>query len=332
MDPLTHTLTALTLARGGADRLGPYATATLVVAANVPYVGLLYLFGSGATYLGQPLWSQSLAGGVALGATVGFAFWWRTRSKPRPARLRNLLWAGGVGALSHLLLNWSTAFGVPLLWPFRSFRYALDWVPGLDLWLLIILLLGLALPALFRLIGEEIGARRSPTGARRGAWVALVVCALLVGSRASLHRQAAAQLESRLYRGRTPVRAAAFPTPFSPFRWHGVVETGTTFEVADENLLRADRAFDVFTTRYKPEPSPALAAALASRTGQAFLSWARFPQAEIVPAVGGGWRVELKDLRYATAGRSFYAFSARIELDGKLQVREETIRRGGSSD
>jgi hypothetical protein len=332
MDPLTHTLTALTLARAGADRLGPYATATLVVAANAPYVGLLYLLGSGAAYLEQPMWSESLVGGVALGAAVGLAFWWRTRSKPRPARLRNLLLAGGVGALSHLLLNWSTAFGTPLLWPFRSSRYGLDWFPGLDFWLLIILLLGLALPALFGLIAEEIGARRSPAGARRGAWVALVVCALLMGSRASLHNQAVAQLESQLYRGRTPVRAAAFPTAFSPFRWHGVVETGTTFEDADLNLLRSVRAFERFSTHYKPEPSPALAAALASRSGQVFLSWARFPRAEIVPAVGGGWRVTLEDMRYATGGRSFYAFAADIELDSKLQIRDEAIRRGGDED
>lgn len=329
MDPLTHTLTALTLARAGADRLGPYATATLVVAANVPYIGLLYLLGGGATYLGQPMWSHSLVGGVALGAAVGLVFWRQTRHKPHPPRLRNLLLTGGVGALSHLLLNWSTAFGVPLLWPFGGTRYALDWLPGLDFWLLIILLLGLALPALFRLVAEEIGARRSPAGARRGAWVALMVCVLLVGSRVSLHSQAVAQLESRLYRGRTPVRAAAFPTAFSPFRWHGMVETGTTFEVADVNLLRADRAFERFSTHYKPEPSPALAAALTSRTGRAFLSWARFPQAEIVPAVGGGWRITLEDLRYATAGRSFYAFAAYLELDSKLQIREEAIRRGG---
>ena len=330
MDLVTHTLTGLTLARAGADRLGPYSTATLVVAANVPDLGLLYLLGGSGTYLEQPMWTHSLVGGVALGAVASLVFWQQAQRKTHPPRLRNLLLAGGLGALTHLVLDWSTAFGVPLLWPFRSTRYALDWFPGLDLWLLVVLLLGLALPALFRLIAEEIGARRSPAGARRGAWVALVVCALLAAGRYNLHSQAVAQLESRLYNNRSPVRAGAFPTPFSPFRWRGVVETGTTFEVADMNLLGAGRSFETFSTRYKPEPSPPLEAALASQTGQTFVSWARFPQAEIVPAVGGGWEVKLEDLRYATGGRSFYNFSARIELDAKLQVREEAIRRDGN--
>src|SRR3989304_4998592 len=68
MDLVTHTLTGLTRARAGPDRLGPYSTATLVVAANVPDLGLLYLLGGSGTYLEQPMWTHSLVGGVALGA------------------------------------------------------------------------------------------------------------------------------------------------------------------------------------------------------------------------------------------------------------------------
>jgi inner membrane protein len=332
MDPITHTLTGLTLARAGADRLGPYATATILVAANVPDLGLLYLLGGGAPSLEQPMWTHSLVGGVALGAAVGLVFWRQARHKPRPPHMPKLVLTGALGALSHLLLDWSTALGLPLLWPFHNPRYALDWFPGLDLWLLLILLLGLSLPMLFHLIAEEIGARRSPAGPRRGAWMALVACLLLAAGRYSLHSQAVAQLESRLYNNRSPLRAGAFPTAFSPFRWRGVVETGTTFEVADMSLLATGRAFETFSTHYKPEPSPALEAALASRAGQAFLSWARFPQAEVVPAVGGGWQVKLENLRYTSGGRSFYNFSAHIELDASLQVREEAIRRGGNSD
>jgi membrane-bound metal-dependent hydrolase YbcI (DUF457 family) len=332
MDPLTHTLTAWTLARAGADRLGPYATATLVLSANAPAISFLYLFGGAEAYLEQASWSHSLAGAVVLGAGVALAFWRWARRRPRPPRLANLLLLGWLGTLSHILMDWSTSVGVQLSWPFKSIWYSLDWFAWLDLWLLVILLLGLALPALFRLIAEEIGARRSKKGARRGAWVALTACALLAAGRASLHSQGVAELDSRLYGNRSPARAGAFPTPLSPFRWSGAVETDTTFEVAELSLLGSGRGFETFATHFKPEPSPMLEAALATRTARLFLSWARFPRAEIVPTTGGGWRMEMKDLRYAVGPGSFFHFTARVVLDSRLAIVDQGLSFGGEGD
>jgi membrane-bound metal-dependent hydrolase YbcI (DUF457 family) len=332
MDALTHTLVAWSLARAGAERLGPYSTVVLLVAANISDLSLLLLFAGPAFYLEHSGWSHSLLGGLGLGAAVGFGFWQRGRRRGKTIRWRNLLVAGGLGALSSLLLDVTASFGTPLLWPFKNTRYALDWLAPRDIWLLAILLLGVALPALFSLISEEIGARRTRTGVRRGAWVALVACVLVVGGRANLHRSGVALLESRLINGRSPLRAGVFATPTNPFRWRAVVETAETYEVGEIMLRGASGPGEDFLTRRKPEPSPALDRALATPAARTYLARARFPWAEVIPASGGGWRIEVRDLT-DVAGRGVLSrFVLQVELSQQLQVQKEEIRRVSNAD
>lgn len=336
MDNLTHTLAALVLARAGLTRLGskpaaaPYATATLAVAANTPDIDLAYLLGGTTTYLDyHRTWTHSLVGAAVLGAGVALAFWrLAQRRQPVQGRLRTLLLVGCLGGLSHSLMDWTTPYGTQLLWPANRTWYALDWFSLIDPWLLAILLLGLALPALLGLIGEEIGARRSGGGERWGAWLALGACVLLAAGRATLHADAVAQLESRLYRGRTPLRVGAFPTPLNPFRWNGVAETDSTFEaVALARFPASSTRGDSLTTFYKPSSTPPLDAALATRTARVFLAWARFPQAEVSP-IPGGWRVRLRDLRYHRDAPRPRLLVVWIELDARLEVMRESLRMG----
>lgn len=323
MDPLTHSLVGWLAARAGAERLGPYATPTLIIAANIPDISLAQLAAGPSFYLNYAGWSHSILGAAALGAGVGFAFQRWAARRGRSVSSRNLVVAGLIGSCSHLLLDWMTSWSIPLFWPLHGAGYTLDWFNTVDLWALFILLLGVGLPALFSLISEEIGARRTRAGLRRGAWVALVAFALLAGGRGLLHQTAVARLEARLYDGRTPLRLAAFPAALTPFRWNAVIETPDTFEAGSINPLGANEP-DRFQTWRKPQPSHALEAALASDTGRTFLSWARFPWAEVVP-YGSGWEVELQDLRQVTARPLFLGFAARIELDPSLAVVKEEI-------
>ncbi|MGH9804489.1 MAG: metal-dependent hydrolase [Candidatus Acidiferrales bacterium] len=328
MDPLTHTLTALTLSRAATPRLAAPSTLALLVAANVSDVDYLYAVGGAAAfYEHHHGWTHSIAGTVLLAAATALAVRWLARKKKPEAALslRPLLAAAGLGAASHLLLDWTTPAGARLLWPFRSAQFRLDWFSA-DLWLLVVLLLGLALPALMRLIAEEIGARRDDRGRLRAARVTLAACVLLTGARATLHSEALTQLDSRLFQGRTPLRSAALPTPLNPFRWEGVVETSATYELAEVRLAPPpagpagpERASGSFTTIYKPSESPALDAALATRTARAYLSRARFPKVEILPAAGEGWEVRIHDLAGARP------FQARIELDRELKIVSETL-------
>lgn len=334
MDPVTHTLVGWMIARAGASRLEPRATATLLVAANVPDLDTLYLLGGAAAYFQHHhAWTHSLAGALLLGAAVGLAVWRLAGNVPGPFRPAGprLLLAAGLGAASHLLLDWMTPAGAMLLWPVNENRFSLDWFAA-DLFLLLIPLLGLGLPALFRLIAEEIGARRNTRGVRRAAWVTLTVCALLAAGRASLHSEAVAELESRLYRERTPVRVAAFPTALNPFRWEGVVETATTYEIVEVRLLETDRSPEARVTLYKPSHSPALEVALATRTAQLFLARARFPYVELLPAMGEGWEVRLQDLSASSRWLRGRTILARIDLSAKLEVEGESFSFGGAGE
>lgn len=327
MDPLTHTLTALTLSRAVFRRPTAQGTLTLLIAANVSDLDYLYAAGGAAAfYQHHHGWTHSLAGALLLAAATAFAVRWvAQKKKPETAfPVRPLLVAAGLGAASHLLLDWTTPAGVRLFWPFRSTQFRLDWFSA-DLWLLILLLLGLALPALLSLIAEEIGARRDDRSRLRAARVTLAACVLLAGGRATLHSEALGRLESRLHEGRTPLRAAALPTPLNPFRWEGVVETPTTYELAEVRLVGAERRAERFTTIYKPGQAPALDAALATSTARLYLSRARFPQVEILPAAGEGWEVRIQDLGSTRRWASARQFLARIELDRGLRVVSETL-------
>lgn len=325
MDPLTHTATGWLLGRAGLDRAAPYATATLVVAANIPSLGWTQLLFSTESYLiNGNTWSHSLLGASALGAAVGYGFARLARRKHTPASAAKLMLLGVLGGLSHSLLDCMTASGAQLLWPLSRAWYALDWFPYLDLWLLVAMGLGVGLPALFKLVTEEIGARATRTGARRGAWVALAALLLLAGLRGNLHGEAVAQLDARLYHGRTPLRVAAFPLPLNPFRWSGVAETGDTHERVDVVLLGRRSDADS-RTYYKPAAAPALDAALAASSAKSFLVWARFPRATLTPAPGG-WEVELDDLRFASESGQPRMFRVRVEVDRRLAVVNEEIR------
>ncbi|MGH9814060.1 MAG: hypothetical protein ACRD4T_13090, partial [Candidatus Acidiferrales bacterium] len=168
------------------------------------------------------------------------------------------------------------------------------------------------------------GARTTRAGARRGAWVALIALVVLAGLRWNLHGEAVAQLDARLYDGRTPLRVAAFPMPLNPFRWQGVAETDSTHERVDVVLL-GRRGEAESRTIYKPAAAPALDAALAAGSARSFLAWARFPRATLTPAPGG-WEVQLDDLRFATESGHPRMFRVRIEVNRESDLVGEEIR------
>lgn len=137
MDPLAHTLFGATLAEAGLKRRTRYATATLLIAANLPDVdavaGLwggdveLY-FRRGWTHgvLAMPAWPLLLTAGVWL--------WHRWRKKgarspqaagggqapdaPPHFRPRAILALAFLGVWSHPFLDWLNTYGVRWLMPF----------------------------------------------------------------------------------------------------------------------------------------------------------------------------------------------------------------------
>ncbi len=213
--------------------------------------------------------------------------------------------------------------GVRLLWPFRARWFALDLLTELDPWMVILLGAGLLLPALLRLVGEEIGERKKSGGGEVGAVVVLALLLVYVGARGYFHSQAVDLLESRDYHGRTPLSAGAFPSSASPFEWRGVVSTDNTIEEVGVPVL-PNSEFDSerSVTYYKPEDSPALQAGQRTAVAQRFLTYARFPLASVVRP-GEGYRFELRDARFAERDGSPANIMVRVEMRGDLQIASE---------
>lgn len=223
-----------------------------------------------------------------------------------PARWRLLYLAALIASLSHLLLDYTTAYGIRLFEPFSFRWYSWDIVYIIDPLLWLVLLAGLILPAFFAVIHQEIGAREKHPRGRVGAIVALALMVTIWAFRDYEHRRAIQGLESLTYMGAEPIRTAAYPHLIDPFHWHGLVETADFFQTIPvhahaENPVYLNQA----KTFYKPEETPITLAAKSSEMGRVYLDWAVFPipQTEQVETRGGTmYLVLFEDLRYADSG------------------------------
>ncbi|HUI42486.1 MAG TPA: metal-dependent hydrolase [Terriglobia bacterium] len=328
MDNFTHTLTGIALSQAGLKRKTRFATLALVLASNAPDVDVVTRIRGSASYLEYHRGiTHSFAGlaGLALMLTALIYLPGR-RARPKPSspplNLRWLFLACSTGLLGHLLLDFTNAYGVRPFMPVSGRWFAWDIMPILDPMLLLLLAAGLGLPFLLRLVSEEVGAGRP--GYRRGAVVALVGLVLLWGVRDFCHRRALSLLASNNYAEEPPLRLGAFPT-LNPLDWVGVVETDSAFHVLPANSLAADVDPGQAEVFRKPEPSPALNAAVASHVGRVFMDFARFPFARVETQPEGGWEVIIRDLRFGRASGSVGSFEATIDLGPNLQVVGQTF-------
>ena len=325
MDNLTHTLTGIALSQAGLNRRTRFATLALILGSNAPDVDIVSRFLGSTTYLEYHRGlTHSLVGlaGLALALTALIYFPGR-RARPKPSAppldARWLFLICCIALLCHLLLDFTNAYGVRPFLPFSGRWYAWDLMPIIDPLLLLVLAAGLALPFLFRLVSEELGAHS--TGYRRGAVLALAGMALLWGVRDINHRRVLAILGSNNYGDETALRVGAFPT-FNPFSWTAVIETDSAYHVTTASALASGVAADRTEVFHKPEPSPALETALRTRVGRVFSNFARFPWAE-VDEDPDGYEVRIRDLRFGQGSAG--AFQATIDLDRNLRLQDETF-------
>jgi len=237
--------------------------------------------------------------------------------------IMTLLIAATLAAVLHVLMDVCTSAGVALLWPWRMTRFAWDWLPGVDPWILALLLAGILLPELFGLVGSEIGAKSKAPRGRNGAIAALALALIYVGVRATLHGNAVAQLDAHTYRGESPRRLAAFADPVSLVTWHGVVETTKQICVVNVPASESTR-FDPESGLcvHKPEDSPLLQTAVQTGATKKFLQAARFPKAS-VGATEDGTEVVVRDVRDSAENETRFAIAVRILLDRKGRVTSQ---------
>jgi inner membrane protein len=301
------------MSRSGLNRKTALATLTMVLAAEAadldvlwlvkgPIAGLQHHRGITHSFVGTPF---------VAAATLGFVwllFQWRGPSgKPRilrsklPVRWGYLYWLALIAALSHILLDYTTAYGIRMFAPFNWRWYSWDIVFIVEPLILLALIAGLVFPALFGLINQEIGVRSKGPRGRAGAIFALVCLVLIWAVRDFQHRRALNAMGALLYQGAVPVKMGAYPYWVNPFRWHGVVETSNFFQTVPVNSLtpQVDEQEEAHTY-FKPEVTPATQAAKASYFGQVYLDWAVFPltQTEQLQGAFKGYLVRFEDLRF----------------------------------
>lgn len=328
MDNLTHTLTAIAISHTGLNRKTRFATLTVILGANAPDIDLVARLKDSATYLKYHRGiTHSFLGILVLSIILSSVMYFMgKRVRPRPNLSLNAGWlmlAAFLGTASHLLLDFTNSYGVRPFLPFSGRWYAADIMFIFDPPLLVLLALGMGVPWVLRLVSEEVGARKPRP--MRGAVFSLCAMTVLWGVRDFAHRRALSILDSRTYSGQNPQRFGAFPSPGNPFAWTGVVETETSFLVLQVNALDPDNPPETIRTFNKPEPSPALEAAMQTRTGRIFMDFARFPWGKVDES-GEGFLVSLRDLRFYRGSAQSRSFVAEIELDNTRQTRSESFR------
>jgi membrane-bound metal-dependent hydrolase YbcI (DUF457 family) len=327
MDPLTHALASYTLKRAAFPRVTRFVTLAILVAGTIADLDAFSTYFGPSAYLSfhRTYFHSFLAALLfSLLVTLPFLF-----LKPEPAerqiRRSTIFAAALVAALLHLAMDLCQSTGVELFWPFSARRFATDWLPSLDLWILGILLAGILLPLLSGLVTEEIGARSKGPRGRLGATFALAALLLYLVVRLVYHGNAIAALESRTYRGELPHKVAAFAESSSPFRWHGIVETERALHDVEVPLgPGADFDPGSAITTYKPEPSPALDAARNSAVARRFLQVARFPKAT-VEQTPQGFHVILRAFPYTRDSGSGLRVQALIDTDPSGKVLSEEL-------
>lgn len=342
MDNISHTLIAGAIAKSGLERATPRATAAVVLGANLPDADLLAaaFAGPGGYLVHHRGITHSWIGIAALTPLLALALYLYSRRRDAPgsrARFAPLCLAAGLGLLSHLLLDWTNAYGVRPWLPFDDRWVYADWLAIVDPWLWLVPatalywltargalrhvgwgMLAAALSAVVVLSGRApawaivlwltgvgvafLGTRWKPLRAQRAvAWTALAFVPAYWGLAAAAHDSALRVARDRIVQ-RSAREVAAIPTPGDPFTWR-VVEYApdslrvTLLRLTGDEPPRLLGAFPIALD------DPAAQAALTTKRARAMLTFARFPFVELLrdsePPV-----VYLRDARYALTERS----------------------------
>jgi membrane-bound metal-dependent hydrolase YbcI (DUF457 family) len=335
VEPVTHALTSLALARVGQRRLPRFGTAMLVVAGVAPdFDYASYLGGAGSFLRYDRTLLHSLLSSFVLANALAAVFYFVALHRDKEAsgladsRLPKLTFGAAflvcaIGIAAHLLLDLVSGVGVQLLWPFRVRWFAFDLLRDFDIWILMLLVVGLLLPMLIGLVSEEIGERKKRTSGGGSAITALALVLAYMGARGILHSRAVELLESRDYHGRVALAVGAFPESISPLEWRGVVSTDNTIEelVVPFGLGR-DFDSEHSATQYKPDDSQALQAGQQTEAAQRFLKYARFPLASVVRK-GNRYQFELRDTRFARDDSSPWNILVRARIGEDMRILEQ---------
>jgi membrane-bound metal-dependent hydrolase YbcI (DUF457 family) len=377
LDNVTHTLFAATLARTPLARAGRGTTAALLLSSNAPDIDIVAALGGSMKYL---QWHRGPTHGplglVGLGVMTAALVWAgrriydARRAPPDPraegaqklpdASFATLVAVSMIGVALHIVMDVPTSYGTRLLSPFSWRWYAVDWMPIVDIYVLMVLV-------------ALLFGRANERQRRTKAAIVLTLIAANYGLRAMAHYQAldvaprlfgptlpelcdAPPLEGSRFESwprpippspptpgrRCLVELAAMPSFTSPFRWRIIAQMSNAYEIHDIDLLDSrfrhpetdSEAPWRMTLRYPNVWTPAVDRAATTPLGQAFLGFSRFPAARTATDSRGTTTVRWSDMRFAggIAGleqptRSVNPFTAVVRIAPDGRILEERIVR-----
>jgi len=296
MDNITHTLTGLALSRAGLNRWHSRAAALLMLSANAPDIDIVTASRGSLSYFEA---HRGITHAIVSAPVMALLCVLVVGAFSRSLRGWKAAWGLClIGVASHLLLDWTNAYGIRLLLPFSARWLRLDLNNLVDLWIWAVLLLAWLGPWLARLVSSEMGA---PAGTGRAlALFALSFIVVYDFGRWLAHQRAIEMLNSRVYRGGPPLRSAAFPVSFAnPLEWSGWIERP---EFVMHFPMNVRQNFDptAGVIIYKAKPSPAIDAAREVQPVEAFLKFAQYPLWQVLPVAEpeGAHQVDLRDWRF----------------------------------
>jgi inner membrane protein len=297
MDNITHSLVGLLLARAGLEKTTPQGTAMMVLAANAPDIDAIFWFSGAQTYLE---WHRTYPHAIAFAPLVALLPMLLARVRfSWPSFLASL-----IGVFSHLVLDWTNSYGIPLALPFSWHRFRLDIANVFDVWIWAILLGGAVAMALAR--------------STRRHWARATLAALLIfeGVRIVSHARAINLISARSnYESAPPQRVTALPGAFNPLAWRGVVEGPGLVIILPVDVVNGPGALRVYPLA---APIPAMDAALRTRPFQVFSGWSQLPFWKVTP-LAEGLRLDLIDLRFGDPDHAgFASVTAIVDRSGKV--------------
>jgi inner membrane protein len=282
---LCHTLVGATLGEAGLKRRTAYASATLMIASNLPDVDVL-VFATGTPSVAfRRGWTHGILADVLLPILLAGVVVWCARRRGRlDVRPGAILLLSYIGVILHVAMDLLNNYGVRLLMPFSQRWFYGDVLFIVDPWLWAAL--G---------IGVWAARRRESTVPARTALLLSVfyVLAMIVSA-----RLARAEIVDRWQQveGRPPRAVMVGPVPVTPLRRQVIVDAGDRYETGtfswEPRSVRFDRD-DV----PKNDSDPRVAEARAAPNVRAFLVWSRFPFWTLQPQ-DGATRVTVGDMRF----------------------------------
>jgi membrane-bound metal-dependent hydrolase YbcI (DUF457 family) len=299
----THTFVGFAVARIGAEKWAPYATATAVIAANLPDIDSVAGFWGTAAYLdhhrgithsliGVPILSLILASVMCFFS----GNFWKTYS------------VALIAMATHPALDYLNPYGLRPFLPFNAKWYYGDAVFILDPYLDTILLLGL------------IGGWRWEHRKRLVTWASVVLALAYVGFRLEVHARALAEITAYYSKRPDAVKWAVLPRMGDLLRQDQILASPTGVVKSDVCAPCIDTEF---ASLESAPSSEVVTKASRARSAESLLCFARFPVTRI-KELPSGYRVTFLDFRFYRETANT-ALAAEVTLDNSLRVTKDDL-------